>query len=118
MEFRVEPTLRQDDPEEDPIIRFRLTPEEFEEVVDTHGKQREEWLSGLRAKHIEPTERQVALIERAFEAIEEKLSSFGFDVPAIRRNRPDILFLSRKDYWKEKYGKEENDTNPDTLGCY
>lgn len=119
MDLTVKPALREPpDPEEDPIINFRLTPEEFEEVVDTHGKEKEEWLCGLHEKHIEPTERQAALIEEAFRVIEEKLVSYGFDIPAIRKNRPDILFLSRKDYWKEKYGKEENYNNPDTLGFY
>lgn len=111
-------TLEQGLPEEDPIINFRLAPEEFAEAVDTHGKEKEEWLRGLRGKHIEPTERQTALIEEAFSTIEEKLSSYSFDVPAVRKNRPQILFLSRKDYWQEKYGKEEKYDNPDTLGYY
>lgn len=119
MKLTVKPTLREpSDPEEDPIINFRLTPEEFEEAVDTHGMEEEEWLRGIQEKHVEPTERQAALIEEAFSAIEEKLSSYGFDIPAIRRNRPAILFLSRKDYWQEKYGKEEKHNNPDTLGFY
>lgn len=117
MELRIEPALRQDDPEEDSIINFCLTPEEFEEEVDTHGKEKEKWLHGLQEKHIEPTERQAALIEEAFDAIEEKLSSYGFDIPAIRKNRPDILFFSRKDYWKEKDGREEH-RNPDTPAFY
>lgn len=111
-------TLEQGLPEEDPIIKFRLMPEEYEEAVETHGQEREEWLNGLHEKNIEPTERQAALIEEAFDAIEEKLSSYGFDIPAIRRNRPAILFLSRKDYWQERYGKEEKHSNPDTLGFY
>lgn len=120
MKLTAKPTLRHEppDPDEDPIINFCLTPEECEEVIDTHGKEREEWLNGLHEKHIEPTERQAAFIEEAFNAIKEKLASYGFDIPAIRRDRPAILFLSRKDYWKEKYGKEENDHNPDTLGFY
>lgn len=119
MKLTVKPTLGQgpSDPEEDPIINFRLTPEECEESIDTHGQTREEWLNGLRAKHIEPTERQAALIDEAFDTIEEKLSSYGFDIPAICRNRPAILFLSRKDYWKGKYGKEE-DKDSDSLGFY
>lgn len=111
-------TLEQGLPEEDPIINFRLMPEEYEEAVETHGQEREEWLNGLHEKNIEPTERQAALIEEAFDAVEEKLSSYVFDIPAIRRNRPAILFLSRKDYWQEKYGKEEKHNNPDTLGFY
>ncbi|MBI4129282.1 hypothetical protein HY464_01155 [Candidatus Peregrinibacteria bacterium] len=114
----LEQTLEQIPPEGDPIINFRLTPEEFEEAVDTHGREREDWLGDLREKHIEPTERQAALVEEVFSAIEEKLSSYSFDIPAVRRSRPDILFLSRKDYWKEKYGKEEDSKNPDTLGYF
>lgn len=120
MKLTGKPTLRPESPypDEESIINFRLTPEECEEAVDTHGMEKGEWLHGLQEKHITPTDRQAALIEEAFDAIEEKLSSYGFDIPAIQRNRPQIIFLSRGDYWQEKDGKENRHSNPDTLGFY
>ncbi len=107
-----------EDSEDERIINFRLSPEDFEVARKVNVDQKKEFLNKLEEKRVELTPAQEEIVSLANEEIANVLNSYNLDLPDKVYSNTDIVPLDFAGYKDATGQKAKTAWGMDSVGVY